>query len=75
MKKTMLSFTTVCLLMAGCSKKEQPSASITDTRTPTTESVSTPSIPAGNFIITSYGASTGSSNNTTAVLNAINAAE
>lgn len=74
MKKTMLTLSTVCLLMAGCSKKEDPSATTTATRTPTTESVSTPSIPAGNFVITSYGASTGSSNNTTAVLNAINAA-
>ena len=70
----MLTLSTLCILVGGCSKKEAPSANTTATRTPTTESVSTPSIPAGNFVITSYGASTGSSNNTTAVLNAINAA-
>ncbi len=33
-----------------------------------------PTIPAGTFNITSYGASTGSSNNATAIQNAINAA-
>ncbi|OQP60014.1 hypothetical protein A3860_35170 [Niastella vici] len=74
MKKTMVTVPMVCLLMAACSKKETPSTNTTDSRTPSTESVSVPSIPAGTFNITSYGASTGSSDNTTAVLNAINAA-
>jgi polygalacturonase len=74
MKKTMLTLSTLCLLLAACSKKEQPSPADSATRTATTESVSTPTIPAGTFTITSYGASTGSSDNTTAVLNAINAA-
>lgn len=74
MKKVMLSFTAFCALTAGCSKKAEPSPDTTSSRSPVTESVTTPSIPAGTFNITSYGASTGSSNNTTAVLNAINAA-
>jgi len=84
MKKTILTMAAVCLLMASCSKKDESStiaAPAPATTTPasnppilSTFSVSTPSIPAGTFNITSYGASTGSSNNTTAVQNAINAA-
>lgn len=74
MKKVMVSLTAFCALSAACSKKAAPSDNTSSSRTPVTESVSTPSIPAGTFNISSYGASTGSSNNTTAVLNAINAA-
>ena len=74
MKETIVCLAMSCLLMSRCSKKETPSSSTTTTRSPNTESVSTPVIPAGTFTITSYGASTGSSDNTTAVLNAINAA-
>ena len=74
MQKTIVCLAMACLLLTRCSKKETPSASTTITRTPNTESVSTPVIPAGTFTITSYGASTGSSDNTTAVTNAINAA-
>lgn len=74
MKKLLFALFMACIVMAGCSKKEVPSVTGTHTRTPVTESVSTPVIPAGTFTITSYGASTGSANNTTAILNAINAA-
>ena len=74
MKKVMLSFAAICMLTVACNKKADPSEDTTSSRTPVTESVSTPGIPAGTFNITSYGASTGSADNTTAVLNAINAA-
>jgi len=74
MKKAFVCLAMACLILSRCSKKETPSASTTVTRTPNTESVSTPVIPAGAFTITSYGATTGSSDNTTAITNAINAA-
>jgi len=86
MKKSILTLSAACILMTACSKKDVLSTSTTDASTNTTAvstrpdpsnsttSVTTPTIPAGTFNITSYGATTGSSNNTTAVQNAINAA-
>ncbi|MEO6522985.1 MAG: glycosyl hydrolase family 28 protein [Mucilaginibacter sp.] len=79
MRKSILTLATVCLLTASCSKKDQSSINTTvapmpDTSISSSFSVSTPSIPAGTFTITSYGASTSSSDNTAAVVSAINAA-
>lgn len=81
MKKSFFLLTATALIFAGCAKKESTAAEQTQQQASainnpdlSTFSVSTPSIPAGTFNITSYGASTGSSDNTTAVQNAINAA-
>ena len=62
---------------AGCSRKEVPATGDTANSPITTGYVHTviePTISAGNYVITSYGASTSSSDNTNAVNGAINAA-
>lgn len=79
MKRQVLTLAVFGLLIAGCSKKDAPAQQKEDgqqTNQPTlvTASVSTPSIPAGSFNITSYGAATSSSNNATSIQAAINAA-
>jgi len=80
MRKSILTLATLCLLIASCSKNEssKSTAPFTAAATPpitgSSFSVSVPSIPAGTFNITSYGASTGSSDNATAIKNAIAAA-
>lgn len=79
MKKSILTLVTGCMLMAACTKNN----AFSDTAIASTtfngdlnrlSSVAKPSIPTGTFNITSYGASTSSADNTTAVLNAVNAA-
>jgi len=84
MRKSILTCVTACLLITACSKKEVLSTNAPNESPSTVPvspgmtngilSVTTPTIPAGTFNIISYGATTGSSNNTTAVQNAINAA-
>ena len=78
MRKPILTLAAVCLIFASCSKKEDSLSAIPASPASKSSSsvlaVSVPNIPAGTFNVTSYGASTGSSNNATAIQNAINAA-
>lgn len=77
--------TTQLIFLGGCSKEQEiTKESELNTKTTvsnsdstisvSTKSVSLPSIPSGTFNITSYGASTSSSDNTSAIQKAINAA-
>ena len=81
MKKTMLMLTTAAIFFAACSKKDgtnlssnQPQAPVISNTTFQPLFMTLPTIPAGTYNITSYGASTSSSDNATAVQAAINAA-
>ena len=66
MKKTPIAI--ICALTLAASQHAQAQYWTTPATVPL------PSIPSGTFNITSYGASTGSANNATAIQNAINAA-
>lgn len=79
MKKTIYTIALGCALLISCSKNDASLDNEADTATfngnvGKLALVARPSIPTGTFNITSYGAFTGSADNTTAVLNAINAA-
>lgn len=83
MRKPILTLAMLCLVMVSCSKKEEDPSATSQKETPPIAgssltnqpfSVTTPTIPAGTFNITNYGASTSSADNKTAILNAINAA-
>ena len=79
MKKSILMLAAAGLFFASCSKKDvsgtnQSPKLVINGQSQSSFSVSVPSIPAGTFNITSYGASTGSSDNTTSIQAAINAA-
>lgn len=77
MKKTIALFAAAGLLMTGCSKADEPTGNtrlLNASNLAALSVVTTPSIPSGTYSITSYGASTGSANNATAINAAITAA-
>lgn len=72
MKNKIAAIATVCLLSAACSKSEN--ANLLTNNLDALSVVTTPAIPTTTYNVTGYGASTGSSNNATAIQAAIDAA-